>query len=410
MSTAWIYHMFGVTGYQILYGDYLPGMGLVIGVTVPEGKWRCANCGSHLVIRRGVERRLLRTLSIGRQSVWLMIEVPRLECRECGKVRRLRVGLAAERVSYTERFERYVLELLAVATIWDVARHLGISWGTVKEIQKRNLQRRFGTPALGAVKRIAIDELAIGQGQRFLTLVLDLDSGAVVFVGRGKGGEALWPFWRRLRRARARIAAVAMDMSVAYLCAVRANLPQAAIVFDRFHVLKLYNEKLTELRRELYREAVDRRQQRVLKGIRWLLLKNAEKLTKKRRGRRRSERERLDEALRLNEPLAIAYYLKEDLRMFWEQANKGAAAQWLAEWIAQAESSGIRLLQQFARTLAGYRSGLLAWYDHSISTGPLEGVNNKIRVMQRMAYGFRDQEFFILKIYALHEAKFKLVG
>ena len=143
----------------------------------------------------------------------------------------------------------------------------------------------------------------------------------------------------------------------------------------------------------------------VLKGTRWLLLKNPENLDKT-----RDESKRLHEALTLNRPLATAYYLKEDLRRVWEQPDKPAAQRVLDDWIRRAESSGIRMLMQFAHTLAAHRSGILNYYDYRISTGPLEGTNTKIRVLQRKAYGFRDTEFFKLKIYALHETRYELVG
>ncbi len=118
----------------------------------------------------------------------------------------------------------------------------------------------------------------------------------------------------------------------------------------------------------------------------------------------------VDEALKLNQPLATAYYLKEQLREVWEQEDEHEAQMFLIDWIAQAETSGIRMLIQFAKTLRFHARGILTWYDYPISTGPLEGTNNKIKTMKRQAYGFRDQEFFRLKIYALHEAKYALVG
>jgi transposase len=290
-------------------------------------------------------------------------------------------------------------------TMTDVARHLGIDWHTVKEIQKTHLRRHFFQPSLKGLKRIAVDEISIGHGHHYLTVVLDLDTGAVVFVGEGKGTDALEPFWKRLKASRARIRAVAMDMSQAYISAVTANLPNSTIVFDHFHLIKLFNEKLTELRRDLYREATDLLHKNVLKGTRWLLLKNPENLDDE-----RNERSRLEEALSLNKPLATAYYMKEDLRLLWSLPDKASAQAHLGDWIARAEISGIRILKDFANTLRTHRRGILAYYDHRISTGPLEGTNNKIKTMQRQAYGFRDRDFFILRIYALHTTKYELVG
>jgi transposase len=290
-------------------------------------------------------------------------------------------------------------------TIQDVARHLNVGWDTIKDIQVRYLKRRFARPRLCDLQHIAIDEIAIGKGHRYVTVVLDLDSGAVVFVGDGKGADALDPFWRRLRASRARIRAVATDMSLAYIQAVRRHLPNAVHVFDRFHIVKLFNDKLSDLRRELHREVTDRLHKNVLKGTRWLLLKNPENLDDRRR-----ERDRLHDALRLNQPLATAYYLKEDLRQIWEQPNKAIARQVLDDWIRRAEASCIKQLQQMATTLSMYRSGILAYYDYPISTSPLEGTNNKIQTMKRQAYGFRDPEFFKLKILGIHETKYALVG
>ena len=124
----------------------------------------------------------------------------------------------------------------------------------------------------------------------------------------------------------------------------------------------------------------------------------------------RNEHERLEEALRLNEPLAIAYYLKEDLRQIWNQPDKRTARRVLRDWLARARAADIRLLAQFADTLEEHQHGVLAWSDYPISTGPLEGTNNKIKTLKRQAYGFRDQEYFRLKIKALHESRYELVG
>jgi transposase len=334
-----------------------------------------------------------------------VLDVPRAGCLDCGAVRQVAVGFADGRRSYTKSFERHVLDLSRRMTIQDVARHLQVGWDVVKDIQKRYLGQKFKRVKLHHVRQIAIDEIAIGRGQRYLTVVLDLVSGAVVFVGDGRGADALEPFWKRLKSAHATVEAVAMDMSPAYISAVLTNLPDAVLVFDHFHIIKLFNEKLSGLRRDLYREATEQLHKDVLKGTRWLLLKNPENLDDT-----RDEPKRLREALKLNEPLATAYYMKDDLRRVWKQPNKRTARRILMAWIRRAETSGIRMLIKFAHTLAAHRNQILNFYEYRISTGPLEGTNTKIRVMQHQAYGFRDIEFFKLKIYALHETRYELVG
>lgn len=404
MSTSLLYHAFGIRGYRYVATRYERG-GIIVRIEAPRQSLKCPACGSgHVHVNEWCPRRW-QTLPIGAKRVWIEMDVPKVECQKCCARRRVEVTFAEPKRRHTRSFERYVGELLRSMTPQDVAWHLNISWDLANDIQLRRLGRQFRRPKLRHLKRIAIDEIHLGKRHRYVTLVLDWDSGAVLFVGQGKGADALKPFWRRLKAAKAKIRAVATDMSPAYIAAVLKNLPNARLVFDRFHVVKLMNEKLTELRRELHREAEGPLGKRVLRGIRWLLLKNPENLDDA-----KDEPARLREALKLNEPLATAYYLKDDLRQLWNQRNYHAATRFLTDWCARAEASGIRLLQKFANTLCGYRSALLAWYSHPISTGPLEGVNNKIKLLQRRAYGYRDLKLLTLRILSLHTTRIELVG
>jgi transposase len=403
MSTSLLYHAFGIVGYHYLSQSFQGGQ-VTFRIEQPRERHRCSHCGSAEVWDQGGVERTFHSLPIGCKPTFVQFKVPRVLCFACGKVRQVKLGFADPKKQYTRAFERYVLELSRRMTIQDVAQHLQIGWDTVKDIQARSLQRRFGKPKLHKLKQIAIDEIAIGKGQRYFTVVLNLLTGAVVFVGDGKGVDALKPFWKRLRRSGAKIKAVATDMSPAYIAAVRDNLKGAVHVFDHFHVIKLFNEKLSAFRRQLFHElSADHR--KILKGIRWLLLKNPENLDPA-----KNERERLEEALRLNQPLATVYYLKEDLRQIWTQSDKRSARRVLKDWLARARASGIRMLKQFADTLEKHQEGILNYYHYPISTGPLEGTNNKIKTMKRQAYGFRDHDFFKLKILGIHESHYALVG
>jgi transposase len=403
MSTSLLYHAFAIRGYDYVKTEYPQGT-VLFTIAQRPAEWRCAACGCRHVIGRGQVERRFRAVPIGRRPVSIVLPVQRVGCLACGAVRQVDVTFADARRSYTRAFERYALDLSQHMTIKAVASHLGVSWDVIKDIQKRDLQRRFARPRLADLKQIAIDEIHLGKKQGYVTVVLDLASGAIVFVGQGKGADALEPFWKRLHRSGAVIDAVAIDMSPAYILAVQTHLPWAVLVFDHFHVIKLFNEKLSQLRRDLYRQAAADDQE-VLKGTRWLLLKNPEDLDPA-----RDELARLEKALHLNQPLATAYYLKEELRQLWNRADKAAATTFLESWIARAQASGIAVLRSFAKTLRRHEEGLLAYYDYPLSTGPLEGTNNKIRALQRQAYGFRDLEFFKLKLMALHEAKYALVG
>jgi transposase len=403
MSTSLLYHAFGLRGYDYMKTDYQDGA-VIFTLRQRRHTYRCPVCNSRHVLPRGHQERTFKAVPIGHKPVHVVLPIPRVECPRCGIVRQVPVAFADPRRSYTHAFERYALELARLMTIQDVARHLQVCWDTIKDIQKRDLHRRFRKPRLRKLKQIAIDEIAIATGHRYLTVVLNLETGAVVFVGEGKGADALAPFWKRLRAARAKVEAVATDMSAAYIEAVSRCLPEATLVFDRFHVMKLVNDKLAALRRQLYAQATAEQKQ-VLKGVRWLLVKRPENLEA-----RRNEHARLEEALQLNEPLATAYYLKEELGDFWEQDDEEQATAFLLDWLALAEASRVRILVGLAKTLRKHALGLLAYYDYPISTGPLEGTNNKIKTMKRQAYGYRDKEFFKLKILAAHEAKYALVG
>jgi transposase len=404
MSTSLLYHGFGLVGYTYVKTAYEEGT-VIFTVKHKRAKLHCPECGSRDLILKGCSARRFRMVPIGSKVIFLDLDIQRVACKRCDTVRQVELGFADSRLSYTRAFERYVLELSKHMTILDVARHLHVSWDVVKDIQKRYLKRRFSRPLLKDVRYLAIDEIAVSKGHRYVTVALDLESGAVIFVGDGKGADSLEPFWRRLSHSPATVEAVAIDMSPAYMSAVLTHLPKATIVFDHFHVVKLFNDKLSDLRRDLYREAEDQLQKDVLKGTRWLLLKNPRNLDEK-----KGEKERLEEALKMNEPLYTAYYLKEDLRQVWTRSSKKEAEKVLDEWIRKASISGIAMLKTMAKTLSSYKSGILNYYDFPISTGPLEGTNNKIKTMKRQAYGFRDMEFFKLKIMGLHETKYALVG
>lgn len=403
MSTSLLYHAFSIRGYEYVRTEYQGG-NVVFTIQQDPKTLRCEACGSRDVRPRGRVERRFQSLPIGSRPTVVVLPIPRVACQACGMVRQVKLEFADPRRTYTRAFERYALELSRSMTILDVARHLGVSWDIIKDIQKRDLSRRYSKPKLKDLRQIAIDEIAVAKGHRYMTVVLDLESGAVVFVGDGKGGDALKPFWKRLRRCKAKVAAVAMDMSPAYNDAVATHLPDAMIVYDRFHVMKLFNEKLSDLRRSLYHRA-DKEQKKILKGSRWLLLKAPENLDVE-----HDEKARLKAALKLNRPLTLAYYMKEDLRRFWEQPGKTFATAFLNDWLRRAKASGVLMLVKMVKTLEKHRAGLLAYYDFPISTGPLEGTNNKIKTMKRQAYGFRDHEFFKLKILGIHEAKYALVG
>jgi transposase len=297
---------------------------------------------------------------------------------------------------------RFVYGLSRVMTLSDVADLTLLSWDTVKTITKTYLEKDYGKPALKGVRYLGIDEIHLGQKKRFYTIVIDLEDGRILWVKPGRGQSALRGFWRRLRLAKVRIKAVATDMSAAYWSAVLEHLPDAALVFDKFHVIKLMNERLDDLRRQMVREAQGPLKLKI-KGTRFLLLRNPQNL-------KDDHIPKLEEALHLNEPLLLGWYLKEELRELWQQPSRQQMAAFLRDWCDKARQTGIGQLIKMAKTLQTHASGILTYAKYPITSGKLEGINNKIKTLTKRSYGFHDVNFFILKLLSLHHSKYKLVG
>lgn len=407
MSSTLLNRAFGLRDYRYVKTVY---KGSKVYFHIEDCRPRCASCRSEDVIRDGVYERTLRLPPIGLRRVFAVLPVPRLRCRCCGAKRQAQVRFAAPMKSYSRAFARLVVELLAHCSVGFVAKFLGIGWDAVKDIHKAYLRKKYAKPSLKQLTVIAIDEIYLGKKLGYRTLVLDLTTGAVVYVAKGKDSKALLPFWKSLKGSGARIEAVAMDMSKAYVSAVTKHLPDADIVFDPFHVIKLMNEQLDDLRRELWRDA-DKTGRRTIKGTRWILLRGRENLSlEPGKNGKASEVELLEEALSLNAPLATAYYLKEDLRMLWLMSDMKSAKAWLKDWLKSAEASGIEQMKKMAATIRSHRDGILAYFTHNITSGPMEGNNNKIGTMMRQTYGLRDEEYLELRIKSLHEVKLRLVG
>ena len=303
---------------------------------------------------------------------------------------------------YTRKLEALVDQLSRIMTLRDVAGLTTLAWDTVKEIAQRRLRRDYGQIDLAGVRFLSLDEIYVGRRRGYYTLVLDLESGRILWVSPGRGKAGLQGFWRRLRRRRVRIRAVAMDMSGAYYAAVTEALPGVPVVFDKFHLLQLMNQRLDDLRRELVREAAGP-MKLVIKGTRYLLLTRADHLAAE-------QFPKLERALKLNEPLSQGWYLKEELGLLWEQPSYVAMHQFLAHWCEQAQQTGVRQLRQMAKTLQLHRRGILNWWRHPINNGRMEGTNNKIKTLNRQVYGYRDEDFFVLKLLGLHESRYTLTG
>jgi len=278
-------------------------------------------------------------------------------------------------------------------TVSEVAQHLDIDWKTVKNIDKFYLERDYGQPDLKGLRILAIDEISIRKGHNYLTIVLDFLTGRVVFVGKNRKAKTLKRFFNQLSSGqRKKIEAVAMDMWDPFIKAVKDTLPHAKIVFDLFHVVANFNRVIDKVRNSEYRKA-SKDDKAVFKGAKYLLLKNRKNV------RRPSHRQHLKELLKLNQVINTVMILKDKLKHIWTYRSRTWAAKALDQWCDLARSLKNRSVNTFVRMIERYRYGITNHCDHPIHTGKLEGVNNKIKVIKRKAYGFHDLRYFTLKIY-----------
>lgn len=356
----------------------------------------CSGCGRSVRSIHDSEERRIRDLPIFETPVELIVPRLRLACPHCGpKLERL--DWLAPYARVTSRLAASVARLCQVMSIRHVAQFYRLSWTTVKLIDWRHLERDLGPIDLSGVTVIGMDEFAIQKGHRYATVIVEPARKRVLWVGRGRSREEVRPFFELLGPAGcARVRAAVMDMNTAYDLEVRAHCPQAEIVYDLFHVVAKYGREVIDRVRvdEANRLRDNRAARRLVKGSRWLLLRNRENIV------RDADRVRLGELLAANHAIFTAYVLKDDLKTLWQYRHADAAEQFWQQWHNRAVGSGIQPLQQFANRLKPYLPGILAHCRWPLGTNLIEGINNKIKVIKRMAYGFRDDAYFFLKIRA----------
>ena len=356
----------------------------------------CSECGN-LAPRERKITRSIRDLPFADKDVYLECETYVVRC-QCG-FRREKLDFVNRCSRMTIRLESLIFELVSMSTVTDVANQYELSWDTVKNIDKQYLAGKYSNIEYGDLKRISIDEIANKKGHDYLTIVLDLDKNRVIWVGEGRKEEDLDRFFERLKdQQKQGIEAVSIDMWPAYIKSVKKNCPNADIVFDKFHVVKKFGEVITKLRNAEYRKAEDEKSKEILKGTKWLLLRNKSNL-------KTEAKKELKQLLELNENLATAYILKEDLAHIWDYKNPIWCKKKIDGWIKMAEESKIHGIKSFIKMLKKHEYGILNYCKHHINNGRIEGTNNKIKTLKRRSYGFHDVEYFKLKI--LHTCRGK---
>ena len=360
----------------------------------PDLRYRplCHQCGRRAAtVHSQGHHRYIRDLNMASAEVWLQVGYRKVWCNHCGgaRVEQLSFAHASQRV--THRLARYIYDLCKLMTVKEVADHLDLDPKTVKQIDKEYLEEDFGTTDSNNLRVLMIDEIAVRRGHRYMTVVADYFSGRVVWMGRNRDKKTLGKFFATMTRdQKDAIEAVAMDMWEPFINRVKHHCPQAQIVFDFFHVVQSFARVIDQVRRDEYRQA-NEEDRKVLKGSRYLLLKNEENLTN-------AQRNRLKALLGLNSTLSTLYILKDQLKLVYYYSDREKVKRVLDDWCEMATQIEHTSVQAFIKQLRFFEYGILNHADYPIGTSRLEGINNKIKVIKRKAYGFHDDEYFALKV------------
>ncbi|MFB8828254.1 ISL3 family transposase [Azotobacter sp. CWF10] len=362
---------------------------------------RCGRCQQPSPLIHDRRIRLVRDRDLLDQRVQLRLPVRRVDCLTCGRVTE-HISWLAPASRLTRRLCTWIESLLQLLPISHVSQLTGLHWHTIKTLDKQRLQAAFGTFEPGDVRRLVMDEFALHKGHRYATVIMDAERTRVLWVGLGNSRKAIRPFFEQLGERCQQIEAVAMDMNTAFDLEVKQHCPQAEVVYDLFHVVARYGRDVIDRIRVDQANALrhDKPARQVVKQSRWLLLRNRENL-------KEDHAVRLQELLAANQPLATVYVLKDALKEVWYAPSiREGWRRWRA-WLRHARESGLAPLQRFARNLQRYARGILASARFHMHTSLLEGVNNRIKVIKRMAYGFRDSDYFFLKIKAAFPGKMR---
>jgi len=337
---------------------------------------------------------VVRDLSCGDLRIYLELEVRRVDCGRCGTVKRERLTWLAENPFYTKRFAFLVGRRCRGATIKDVAQELHLHWGSVKELEKQYMReqlRRVGTPS---PRVIGIDEISIRKGQTYRIVVSDLLRRRPIWFGGTDRSEAsLAGFFNELGMKKCRgIYLAVMDMWKPFRNATMQHVPKASILFDKFHVIAHLGEALDQVRKSEYARLTGQ-DRRFIKGQKYTLLSNHAHLTLE--GHRS-----LTKLLQANKRLNVAYLLKESFAQLWNYQSEAWARRFFENWKQALKWQRLKPYEKFARMIDRHWDGIAAYCQpqNKVSLGFVEGLNNKIRVLQRRAYGLRDEDYLRLKI------------
>lgn len=354
----------------------------------------CSGCLKPCRLIHDQSERLIRDLPILGHPVLLSATFRRLRCPGCG-TRMESVGWLDRYSRLTARLCEAVIRACKSMAALHVSQLFGLHWETVRVLERRALEQKLEAQPMAEPRRLVMDEFALFKGHRYASVILDADTRRILWVGEGRSRLAIRSFFEELGPERcSRIEAVAMDMNTAFDLEVKYHCSNARVVYDLFHVIAKFGREVIDRVRvdEANRLRHDKPQRKVIKQARWLLLRNPENI------KNPEQHVHLQDLLSANQSLMTVYVMKAELKALWSNDTAWGWRKAWKQWMAHAKQSGIASLVQFAKRLNGYWRGILSRVRWPMHTGQLEGINNRIKVIKRMAYGYRDSAFFFLKI------------
>ena len=353
----------------------------------------CHECGTKATGIHSWHQRSLKDLKITDSHNQIIYNYRKINCPNCG-IRVEDLGVTNPGGAHvTDRLAHYIYELCKLMSVKEVAEHLNLDWKTIKKIDKEFLKKDYGQTDYSNSGYLAIDEIAVGKHHKYLTVVLDFKTGRVLWIGRDRKTSTLDDFFEKMpKEDRENIKAVSMDMWDPYINSVKKWCPNAAIVFDKFHIISDFGNVIDKVRNsEKRKNDLSQEEQNVIKDSKYLLLKNKENVKEK-------NIQKLEKLLELNKNISIVYILKEELKLIWQTTDYLEMRERLNDWCQKAIESELKPVIKFAEKLKRRQYGILTYCFHPIHNSKLEGVNNKIKEIKRSAYGYHDVKYYILKV------------
>lgn len=373
--------------------SYIDNNAILIELKRIKKTSKCPDCKYNCRKIKRTRKRQIRDLDIVDSKCYIEYDYNCIEC-SCGYCGIEELEFVDKYSRYTKRFEKRVVCLCMVMTIKDVAKEMRMSWNAVKKIDKKEAKNYIVPLEHIAPKKIGIDEIAYQKGHKYLTIVRDADEDKVIWVGKDRKEETLDKFFQELGVEKCNNISVAViDMWDPYIASIQKNCPNAQIVFDKFHVAKKVNEALDKVRKQEFAKA-DKEERINMKHKRFLLLSRQKRLDDE-------KRESLFDLKDINQNLYAAYLLKEQIADVLDESCAAIAIKRLKRWIENVYKAGIPQYEKLIKTLQHYMYGILNYFEYKLTNAQSEGFNNKINVIKRKAYGFRDVDYFAYKIYQL---------